>query len=189
MNIEIKDTSASENFEKHYHIQWELSMRKMKKQRLVRIIIYGSLVLMGILGAMFSDNDSNALIQIHMDTIAICLGLTMLYVIFFNWRAVKKFSLENLKYIESISKQLLKGDNTLTFQLTEESIKLEQYQSSEHLGWSYFSHYSVHENLIILHKNTKVIENFVIRKELVTPPEYDEILYFCNERLKRHYYS
>lgn len=188
MNIEITDTSAGENFLKHYEIQWELSSKKGRKQNIRTTLIYAGLIVLGIFDVFKNDENTGALIDVPIGTIFISVGITLVFISLNNLRTYARYNKSNLEYIKKTMRLFEKGENQLSITLTDDFISLAQYKNSETIYWEYFNYYSIHEDLIILHQNPKVIQNFVVRRELITEQEYEEFLFFVSQRMERHLY-
>lgn len=187
MDITIIYSNASKGFFDNFLVQWELNFAKNRRKYVFAYAMYAVIVLLGVV-ELFKEERPDRLLDFPMGTFLMTLGGVMLYVTFYYHRYASKLKKENIHHASQIADQLKKGENQQVIRLKDDGLYNEQHKISEYIGWEYFSHYSIHEDLLILHQNVRVIQNYVIRRSHVTPTEYEEILAFVQGRLKEHVY-
>lgn len=188
MDITIVDSSAAENLRKNYDVQWKLSLARYRNQSLIYLIAVGFLITSGVFELFSESYHSFSVFEKGVDGVFLPVGITGLIVLVYRYYTIIQYNKANVIFIEGVSMLLQKGDNQLIMKLTDESVSVDQYKNTEQLGWEYFNHYTVYENLIILHINRKIIQNYVIRREQITESEYNEILDFVSNKLERYNY-
>lgn len=189
MDITIIDSAAAENLVSNYSIQWELTFAKAKKKMRMSYFVYGGLIILGLYDIFKSKDDTDVLLNIPIGPIFITTGVIMLYVTIYQHMQFSKYNKANLKFLDGNAQLFQKGNNERNMRLTDEAVHSNQYENSAQVSWDYFNYYSIHNDLIILHQNTKIIQNYVIRRDQVQESEYEEILTFLEGKLTRFYYS
>lgn len=187
MDITVIDSNASKHLVDNFLVQWELNFAKNKRKYDFAYAMYGVIILLGVV-ALFKEEKPDRLLNFSWHTFLLTLGSVMLYVTFYYHRLGKTLKKTNLQFISQVADQVKNGNNQQLIRLTDEGLSLEYYKVSESIGWEYFRHYSIHEDLLILHQNVNVIQNYVIRRDQITSTEYEEILGFVQDRLVAHTY-
>lgn len=188
MDITVTDPTAAENLLKNYKVQWKLSLSRYKSQSLIHLIGAGFLIISGVLELVLESYHSFSVFENGVDGVFLPVGITVLIVLVYRFYSIIQFSKANKLYIKGVSELLRKGDNQTIMRLTDESVSVDRFKNTEQTGWEYFSYYTVYEDLIILHINRKIIQNYVIRREHITESEYNEILDFVSVKLERYNY-
>jgi hypothetical protein len=188
MEITVKDTSAAENLIKNYSLQWRLRTAKVKSRWLLSYALAGSMILLGIVNGLREKSPSalEELTHMDFDTFIISFGIVYAFFSLQNQLAWRKLNKTNLTVLRDVADLFKKKNNESILTFTDEFVIVDQYNIHDKTGWDYFNYYTLHNNLLILHKNPAVIENIVVDRNLISETEFDELLFFVSERLKPH---
>ncbi|HAC74274.1 MULTISPECIES: hypothetical protein [Proteiniphilum] len=163
-----------EVFIRSNRIFWQYTWNNRKKQ-LIRWL--GMAVIFLGLGIAVGERDEMQNPYIFIAIFCFSLMILSATELFFSWK-------KHNKKMQEIADEYEKADSEYIIELSEELVKLSDFQACITLKWSAFKYYTIYKEHIILIPNNYISGGLLFDKNGDEPKKYNQTLELLEHRLK-----
>ncbi|MPM65380.1 hypothetical protein SDC9_112276 [bioreactor metagenome] len=172
--IRFNSPFNKEIFIRSNRIFWQYTWNNRKKQ-LIRWLGM-SVILLG-LGIFVGVGDEMRNPYIFIGIFSFFLMMLSAISMFFSWK-------KQNKKIREIADEYERADSEYITEISEESVKLRDFQVCMTLRWSAFKYYTIYKEHIILIPNNYISGGLLIDKNSDGPEKYNRTLELLEQKLK-----
>jgi hypothetical protein len=184
MNIKINNSNAAQSCLDQNKALWHLLIKDHLKRLLVPLIVSLSLIAFGL----YDFNESGIVVTMGKIThynfhLFLSIGIVLLVIVLLT---LIKLIKEKSMFFQKVNRLALghsQNSNTITIDLTENSVKFQSHELTREMKWTVFSNYKVYKNYVILLVESYIVGPIVIDKRLISENEYSELINFIKTKL------
>lgn len=184
MDIKINNTNAAQICLDQNKALWDI----FTKNHFKRLIFPLTFSLLLIAFGLFDFNNNDKVVTMGNTTyynfhLSLSIGIVFLVTTLMSLiRLVREKSI----FFQKVNRLALghsQNSNTITIELSENSVKYQSHELTQEMKWSVFSNYKVYKNYIILTVESYILASVIVDKRLISENEYSELINFIKTKL------
>ena len=182
MKILITSNDVAGYFESRYRILWQLSSKKLL-YNIIYLILFLVIGVFFLVSASYTGYDNKVSNTKYAYGLSFGLGFACIYISLYSFYGFFRQRKLAVKTFKKIYNKYRKNDNTYNITITVESLYYKDFQLTQEFKWTFFSHYKLGREYILLLRDNYLLAPFLILTNQLTSDELADLLHFLKKTL------